>query len=62
MPSGHGPALKFMRSGASKFRKTVDYTDRRSFTRFILDDDKLRGETIAIDGQTIDRWWQKLNR
>ena len=62
MPSGHGEALNFMRSGASKYRKTVDYTERRSFTRFTLDGDRLRGETIAIDGETIDRWWQKLNR
>ena len=61
MPSGHGPAINFMRSGASKFRKAVDYSDRRSFNRFTLDGDKLRGEAIAIDGQIIDRWWQKLN-
>ena len=62
MPACHGPALKFMQSGASRYRRAIDNSERRSFTCFRLDGDRLHGEAVAVDGEIIDRWWQKPSR
>ena len=36
------------------------YAQRQTYTRFTLTDEILSGETIDIDGHTIDTWRQKL--
>ena len=51
-----------LRQPPSKFRRLVDIDDRRSFVRFSMQDDTVRGETVGVDGQILDRWSQKLNK
>ena len=50
--------LEDMRSKPGKHTKT--FVDKQNYVRFALSGSSIRAEAVAIDGEVIDRWTQKL--